>query len=47
LVINTASGEVLTLSDAPGVVAAAPETLDQGAAVTVPSRALLVLQRTE
>jgi glycogen operon protein len=47
LVINTASGEVLTLSDAPGVVSASPETLDQGAVVTVPARALLVLQRTE
>jgi isoamylase len=47
LVVNTATGEVITLSDAPGVVAATPATQPAGGTLTVPSRSLLVLQRTE
>ncbi|MBO0848780.1 MAG: glycogen debranching protein GlgX [Pseudonocardia sp.] len=47
VVVNTATGEVLTLSDAPGVVAATPATQQAGDTLTVPSRSLLVLQRTE
>jgi glycogen operon protein len=47
VVVNTATGEVLALSDAPGIVAAEPVTYPEGATVTVPSRSLLVLQRTE
>ncbi|WP_028925835.1 glycogen debranching protein GlgX [Pseudonocardia acaciae] len=47
VVVNTDSGEVVTLSDAPGVVAASPSTQPAGGTLTVPSRSLLVLQRTE
>jgi glycogen operon protein len=47
LVVNTATGEVITLTPAPGVVAAEPDTIEGGATLTVPSRSLLVLQRTE
>jgi glycogen operon protein len=47
VVVDTATGEVLTLSDAPGVVAARPQTLPAGERLNVPSRSLLVLQRTE
>jgi isoamylase len=47
VVVDTATGEVITLSDAPGVVAAVPEPHPAGGTLTVPSRSLLVLQRTE
>jgi glycogen operon protein len=47
VVINTATGEVLTLSDAPGIVAARPDTLAAGSTLSLPSRSLVVLQRTE
>jgi glycogen operon protein len=46
-VVNTATGEVITLSRRPGIVAAEPDTLAEGSTMTVPSRSLLVLQRTE
>jgi glycogen operon protein len=38
---------VITLSTAPGVVAADPPTVDAGALHTVPARSVLVLQRIE
>ena len=44
--VDTAAGEVITLSTAPGVVAAMPPTVQGGAAHTVPARSVLVLQRT-
>jgi isoamylase len=47
IVVDTAEGEVTTLSTAPGVVAADPRTVDGGAVLTVPARSVLVLQRTE
>jgi glycogen operon protein len=47
VVVDTATGEVITLSAAPGVVAATPPTQPAGGTLTVPSRSLLVLQRTE
>ena len=47
VVVDTASGEVTTLSDAPGVVAAEPPTNAAGTTVHVPSRSLIVLQRVE
>ncbi|MDT7637738.1 MAG: isoamylase [Pseudonocardiales bacterium] len=47
VVVDTAVGEVHTLSDAPGIVAHEPETLTEGSTMTVPSRSLLVLQRTD
>jgi isoamylase len=47
VVVDTAVGEVTTLSTAPGVVAADPRTVDGGAVLTVPARSVLVLQRTE
>ena len=47
IVVDTAAGEVTTLSTAPGVVAAEPPTVKGGAVLTVPARSLLVLQRTE
>jgi glycogen operon protein len=47
VVVDTAVGEVHTLSDAPGIVAHEPETLAEGSTMTVPSRSLLVLQRTD
>ena len=47
VVVNTATGEVLTLSDAPGVIAHEPATLPEGSTITVPSRSLLALQRTD
>ncbi|HZZ49441.1 MAG TPA: glycogen debranching protein GlgX [Pseudonocardia sp.] len=47
LVVNTATGEVVTLAPAPGVVAVEPDTVEGGGVLTVPSRSLLVLQRTE
>ncbi|GAA5168512.1 glycogen debranching protein GlgX [Pseudonocardia eucalypti] len=47
VVVDTASGDVITLSDAPGMVSAEPVTQPAGGTLTVPSRSLLVLQRTE
>jgi isoamylase len=47
VVVNTATGEVVTLASGPGIVAAEPDTLAEGSTLTVPSRSLLVLQRTE
>ena len=47
VVVDTATGEVVTLSDSPGVVAATPSTVPAGGSLTVPGRSLLVLQRTE
>jgi isoamylase len=47
VVIDTAAGEVITLAEAPGVVAANPPTWPAGGTLNVPSRSLLVLQRTE
>jgi isoamylase len=47
IVVDTAAGEVITLSSAPGVVAAVPPTVQGGAAHTIPARSVLVLQRTE
>ena len=47
IVVDTAAGEVITLSSAPGVVAAAPPTVQGGAVHTIPARSVLVLQRTE
>ncbi|WP_219416343.1 glycogen debranching protein GlgX [Pseudonocardia nigra] len=47
VVVDTAAGEVINLSNAPGVVAAEPPTVAAGAALTVPARAMLVLQRME
>ena len=46
VVVDTALGEVLTLSTGPGVVAAEPRTVAAGSTLSVPSRSLLVLQRT-
>ncbi|NMH96479.1 glycogen debranching protein GlgX [Pseudonocardia acidicola] len=47
IVVDTAAGEVLTLTTVPGVVAAEPPTVQAGVTHTVPARSLLVLQRTE
>jgi isoamylase len=47
VVVDTAAGEVVHLSTAPGVVAAPPETVKGGGMVTVPARSVLVLQATE
>jgi len=47
VVVDTAKGEVVTLSTAPGVVAAEPQTVAGGAVHPVPARSVLVLQRTE
>jgi isoamylase len=47
VVVDTAAGEVITLSTAPGVVAAEPRTVDGGEVLTLPARSVLVLQRTE
>ncbi|MGI9002517.1 MAG: glycogen debranching protein GlgX [Pseudonocardia sp.] len=47
VVVDTAAGEVLTLSTAPGMVAAEPPTVGAGTVHTVPARSLQVLQRTE
>jgi glycogen operon protein len=46
IVVDTAAGEVTTLTTAPGVVAAEPPTVTAAATHTVPARSLLVLQRT-
>jgi glycogen operon protein len=47
VVVDTAAGEVITLTTVPGVVAATPPTVAGGAVRTVPARSVLVLQRTE
>jgi glycogen operon protein len=47
VVVDTAAGEVITLTTVPGVVAATPPTVAGGAARTVPARSMVVLQRTE
>jgi len=47
VVVDTAAGEVITLSTAPGVVAADPPMVAGGTVHTVPARSVLVLQRTE
>ncbi|WP_214403630.1 glycogen debranching protein GlgX [Pseudonocardia lacus] len=47
IVVDTAAGEVITLSTAPGVVAADPPTVLAGAVHTVPARSVLVLQRID
>jgi isoamylase len=46
IVVDSAAGEVITLSPQPGVVAAEPPIVAAGATHTVPARSLLVLQRT-
>jgi isoamylase len=46
IVVDTAAGEVTTLTTAPGVIAAEPPTVTAGATHTAPARSLLVLQRT-
>ncbi len=47
VVVDTAAGQVFTLSGSPGVVAAEPPTSAAGSVVPVPARSLLVLQRVE
>ena len=47
VVVDTAAGEVTTLSSVPGVTAAEPHTVAGGAVHPVPARAVLVLQRVE
>jgi isoamylase len=47
IVVDTAAGEVITLSTGPGMVAAEPPTVAGGATHVVPARSVLVLQRTE
>ncbi|MGI8813878.1 MAG: glycogen debranching protein GlgX [Pseudonocardia sp.] len=47
VVVDTARGEVVTLSNSPGVVAAEPEMHACGGTLTVPARSLLVLQRRQ
>jgi glycogen operon protein len=47
VVVDTEAGEVTTLSTAPGVVAADPETVGAGATRRVAARSLVVFQRTE
>ena len=44
-VVDTAAGEIVVLSHAPGIVAATPPTVDAGGVATVAARSLLVLQR--
>ena len=47
IVVDTAVGEVLTLTTVPGVIAADPPRVAGGAKRPVPARSLVVLQRTE
>jgi isoamylase len=47
IVVDTAAGEVITLSTGPGVIAAEPPTVGGGAVHTIPARSVLVLQRIE
>ena len=45
--VDTAAGEVITLSTGLGMVAAEPPIAIGGAVHTVPARSVLVLQRVE
>jgi isoamylase len=45
VVVDTAAGEVITLSTVPGMVAADPPTVAGGSLLTAPARSVLVLQR--
>ncbi len=47
IVVDTAAGEVITLSNAPGIVAAEPPVTKGGSAQLVPARSVLVLQRLD
>jgi isoamylase len=47
IIVDTAVGEVLTLTTVPGVVAADPPKVPGGASRRVPARSVVVLQRTE
>jgi glycogen operon protein len=47
VVVDTATGEVITLSTAPGVVAAEPNTVEGGGVLLVPARSVIVLQHTK
>ena len=47
IVVNTAAGEVITLSNAPGIVAADPPIAKGGATHLAPARSVLVLQRLD
>jgi isoamylase len=47
IIVDTAVGEVLTLTTVPGVVAADPPKVPGGASRPVPARSVVVLQRTE
>jgi glycogen operon protein len=47
IVVDTAVGEVLTLTTVPGVVAADPPKVPGGATRPVSARSVVVLQRTE
>ncbi len=47
IVVDTAAGEVITLSVAPGIVAAEPPVTKGGATHLVPARSVLVLQRLD
>jgi isoamylase len=47
IVVDTAVGEVMTLTRTPGVVAADPPTVPGGASRPVAARSVVVLQRTE
>jgi isoamylase len=45
VVVDTAAGEVITLSTGPGMVAADPPTVAGGSVLTAPARSVLVMQR--
>ena len=47
IVVDTAAGEVITLSIAPGIVAAEPPVAKGGGTHLVPARSVLVLQRLD
>ncbi len=47
IVVDTAAGEVITLSTAPGIVAADPPVAKGGGTQLVPARSVLVLQRLD
>jgi glycogen operon protein len=47
IVVDTAAGEVITLSVAPGIVAAEPPVIKGGGTHIVPARSVLVLQRLD
>jgi len=46
-VVDTAAGEVITLSVAPGIVAAEPPVAQGGDTHLVPARSVLVMQRLD